>query len=278
MRRAIGIIGFGNMGSAIAESLKNKYKIYVFDKERYKTQSISGLVVARDILDLANKVDTLILAVKPHDFENLLEVLKEIQREKLIVSVAAGITTTYIEKRLKRVKVIRAMPNILVKINQSVTCLCRGTSADENDLAFVEGLFTELGVTLKIKEEMMDAATAVSGSGPGFYFALIQSQSKTDDYKVKQKEITKDFIIKLSEAARGVGFNPTEAELLASHTGTSCAIFLTKSNLSPSELVIQVASRGGTTEAGLDVLRKGGSLTEAVEAAKKRAAELSRKE
>ena len=280
MYKTIGIIGFGNMGSAIAEQLKGDYQIYVFDKDANKTKSASGIKNCESIMALVSKVNCLILAVKPQDFENALQEIRPgLSADKLIISIAAGITTSYIEKTLGIVRVIRAMPNIAAKIGEGISCLSKGRFAALEDLDFAQDLFEFTGEALVIEEKMMDAATAVSGSGPGFCFEL----SKTKDIDEKDKKAFKNFVTNyfvpaLKSAAESVGFSEEEAAFLSTRTGNSCIGLAFKTKLTAEELIKQIASKGGTTEAGLEVLRKGGSLEDAVKAAKKMSEELSRKE
>ena len=143
--KTIGIIGYGNMGSSIAQGLKSKYQLYVFDKDKNKTKDAQGIKITDSLSDLAIQADILFLAVKPQDFDGVLTELKDKTAGKLIISIAAGITTSYIEKLLPQARVIRAMPNIGVKIGQSVTCLCAGALATGDDLALARDLFSCLG-------------------------------------------------------------------------------------------------------------------------------------
>lgn len=275
MKRRIGIIGFGNMGSAITERLKSKYKIFVFDKDKVKIRNLKGIKVADNIIELVNNVETVILAVKPQDFDELLNKLKELVKGKLVISIAAGIGTGDIEKILRNARVVRAMPNLPAKFGKGVSCLCKGKFASGKDLNFARQLFNRLGGTRIIKENMMAQATAVSGSGPGFYFDIVESHS--EDYKHDPQKVLSVFIDDLTEAAKDIGFKPYEAKFLTISTGSACEFLLRTTKLPPSELKKQVASKGGTTEAGLKVLHKGGSLKQAVKAALKRAKELSRR-
>lgn len=268
----IGIIGFGNMGSAIAQRIKTKWEVAVFDKERQKTQNLSGIHVAQNIEDLLAQSGVMILAVKPQDFDGVLAEIKDSVGNKLVVSIVAGISTEYIEKFLGQARVVRAMPNLPAKIGKGMSCLCKGKSTTEEDLNLAEGLFDNLGKTLIIKEEMMDAATAISGSGPGYFFDSIQNKNSGEIGKFAKNA----FIPTLITAAEKIGFSRPEAELLTQATVEGSMELLKKTQLTPLELRNQVASKGGTTEAGLEVLHIGGSLEEAVEAAKKRAGELSK--
>jgi len=272
MRKAIGIIGFGNMGSAIAEQLKDDYQVYVFDKDKNKTEGLSGIKIAETCRDLVKKVDAVILAIKPQDFEGLLVDIKDyLSADSLAISIAAGITTAYIEKYLGSVRVIRVMPNILLKIGRAVTCLSKGEFATDQDLEFTENLFGYMGETLTIKEEMMNAATAVSGSGPAYICYYIEAGLLDPNNIPEQRK--QAFLAKFKKAAQTIGFNQEEASFLVNNTFNSTINFLKKTKVSAKELKKQVASKGGTTEAALEILKKGGSLEEAVEAARKRAQE-----
>jgi pyrroline-5-carboxylate reductase len=134
INKKVGIIGFGNMGSAIAERIKSEYKVFVFDKDKERTTNLSGISVAENITDLLHKVDTVILAVKPQDIEALLKEIKDKVNNQLVISIAAGITTKYIEKILGMVRVIRVMPNIGVIVGKSIYYICKGEFAKEKDL------------------------------------------------------------------------------------------------------------------------------------------------
>jgi pyrroline-5-carboxylate reductase len=272
----IGIIGFGNMGSAIAGKLKIEYKIYCFDKDKAKISNITNISVADSNVDLISRVDAIILAVKPQDFDSVLDEIKESVKDKLIISIAAGITTGYIEKRLGQIRVVRAMPNMAIKIGRGITCLCKGRFLNEEDLNFSQEIFKNLGKILILKEDMMDAATAISGSGPGYYFDIVESDPQS--YKDKHDEFLNNFIASLTEAAEYIGFKHAEAVFLANTTGLASDLLLIETGLSARELKKQVASKGGTTQAGLEVLHKGGTLKEAAKAALIRARELSKKE
>jgi pyrroline-5-carboxylate reductase len=271
----IGIIGYGNMGSAIAGRIKSKYRVLVFDKDRTKTKDLKGIELTSSAQELVENTDVIILAVKPQDFDALLGEIKEYIKGKLVISIAAGIETEYIENTLRDAGVVRAMPNLGAKIGESVTCISRGRLATEKDLTFAEELFNCLGKTRKIEEEKMNAVTAVSGSGPGYIFYFMEVNSL--DPVSMTAEVKNDIIEHLERAALGVGFSPEEAKFLAVSTTGSSIRLATMTNIPPAELKKQVASQGGTTEAGLKVLESGGSWEEAAQSALRRAEELSKK-
>ena len=227
-------------------------------------------------MDLAGKVDVVILAVKPQDFDVVLRQIKDYMRGKLVISIAAGITTAYIKKILGAVRVVRAMPNIFIKIGKGMICLCRGENATQRDINFTRSLFRNLGATKILNENMMDAVTAVSGSGPGFCYDIIESRKINLENEIKAF-IYKEFIPLLTEAAESVGFTHKEGKYLAMHTGPSCLAFLEETGQMPAEAKKQITSKKGTTEAGLEALHRRGSLIDAVKAALIRAKELSRK-
>lgn len=274
LRKKIGIIGTGNIGSAIARRIKSKYRIFVFDKDKEKVKKLKGVCLSENNIDLAKNSDVIILAVKPQDFEGVVKEIKEQVKEKLIVSVAAAITTSYLEKILGEVRIIRVMPNMPAIIGKGVSCLCKGRFATDKDLGFTWHLFKKLGIVFVFDEEMMNAVTAVSGSGPGFLFDLIENKPK-DEWRRFAREV---FIPEFTTAAESLGFSKKEAELLVKATTSRSLVTVETTKASPLQLKLQVASKGGTTEAGLEALHTKGSLTEAVKAAVKRADELCRKE
>lgn len=267
--KKIGIIGFGNMGSAIAERAKAEYQIIAFDKDNNKVKNLSGISIGKDVIDLVNKSEVIILAVKPQDFEPALNQIKNNIVDKLVVSIAAGITTNYIEKHLGRVRVIRVMPNMPAKIGEGISCLSKGKYATDGDLDFTKRLFSYVGDTLILDESMINAATAISGSGPAYFCDFIKDAGNAENKK-------DEFIDKLTKAAISIGFNQDEAKKLSEATINGTILLLAKLNLSCDELIKQVASKGGTTEAALAVLHKGGFLEQAVKAALQRAADLSK--
>ncbi|MFC1658073.1 pyrroline-5-carboxylate reductase family protein [Candidatus Omnitrophota bacterium] len=271
---AIGIIGYGNMGSAIGELLKSKYQILAFDKDKSKTSNLQDIKTADSAIDLVNRVGTIILAVKPQDFEALLVQIKESVGGKLAISIAAGITTGYIEKLLGRARVIRVMPNIGAKIGKAESVLSKGKNARDEDMGFVQELFNHIGKTWIMKEQMIDAATAISGSGPAYIYYDMEVR-KIDPLNVP-KPIEQEYIQRLTKAAERVGFDSQTAVDFASSTTGSSLQLAALSIASPVELRKQITSKGGTTEAALKVLVKGGSWEEAAEAAKRRAGELSK--
>jgi len=209
MQLTIGVIGYGNMGSAIAGRLKKKYQIQVFDKDSNRTKDLLDMKVADNAIGLVNMSDAVILAVKPQDFDKVLSEIKNHCDDKLIISIAAGVTTGYIQKHLERVRVVRVMPNIGAKIGKAESGLCKGRYASDEDIDFVRELFDYIGRTWIVNERMMDAVTAISGSGPAYIYYDMEI-NKIDSPNVT-KELQQEYIRRLARAAERVGFDSRTA-------------------------------------------------------------------
>lgn len=256
------------MGEALVKGLRKAHRVSVFEinaarakylKEKYKVGIKDGIHRA---LDDANVV---IFAVKPQDMAALLENIRRGGFETrpyrhLFISIAAGLTTKFFEKRLGKIRVVRAMPNMPALIGEGMTGICKGRYASPEDLNIAFSIFEKVGKSLIIKENMMDALTAVSGSGPAYVFLFVE-------YWIN--------------AAKGLGFNDDESIKLVHETlfGSVEALKTGEFFCLPSVLRAKVASKGGTTQAAMDVFFKGkfGQLMKkALLAAKKRSRELAK--
>jgi len=164
------------------------------------------------------------------------------------------------------------MPNLRAKIGKGMICFCRGAYAKKSDILLAQDILRPAGKTLLIPESLMNAATAISGSGPGFLFFLLQGFLELNGLL----SASRFFAPGLRKAAQSVGFTAYQAGVLAAATNGGSISLLAAALLSPEKLCSQVASKGGTTEAGLTQLRRGGSLLDAVQAAVQRAKELSK--
>jgi pyrroline-5-carboxylate reductase len=271
--KSIGIIGCGNMGSALVENLKKRADfsgIFIFDKDKAKQDSIAKVFQVKgcgSIKELLSLVDVVIVAVKPQDIDTVLAGLKDIS-DKLIISIAAGITLASLEAALgKNTAIIRAMPNLNALIGQSVTALCKNDVASDEDLRFAEEIFRSVGEVVFIQELQMNAFTAVAGSGPAFVAYLIKDLGAQALEQV------------MIEEAVNLKIEPATAEALAKGTISGTRAMLSV-NFDPHILIKRVSSKGGTTEAGMKVLEEKGKTVEAlraaIRAACKRAEELSR--
>jgi len=272
-KKKVGIVGYGNMGSAIAEGIKGDYTVLVFDKDTGKTAPAKEMKTARSLEELLAGADIVVLAVKPQELGEVLERVKDGVGGKLVVSIAAGIPTSLFEERLGGgCRVVRAMPNLPAKVGKGMICFCAGKNAGEDDLGDAAGIFSFIGRVMRVDESLRDAGTAGAGSGPGYLYFLLEQARKEEWISIASGRFTAE----LSSAAESVGFSPQDAAFLASVTAEGSMALLASSGVSPEVLRAQVTSRGGTTEAGINAMKSSGnSLKEAVKAALKRARELS---
>ena len=182
-KKKIGFIGCGNMGSTIVKGLvKNKIfgknDILVCDKDKKKLAQLKREAGVRSICpsrELVKKVDIVVLAVKPKDFDQVLnKIAKAMGTSKLVISVAAGISTKHIEYYLGHVPVVRVMPNLAVVVNTGMSALCPGKFAKSQHIKTTERIFKSIGKAVVVPETLMNAVTAVSGSGPAYIFELME--------------------------------------------------------------------------------------------------------
>ena len=211
------------MGSVIASGIKGK--VLLSDKNKHIFDNIS----------LAKRSDVIILAVKPQDIRNVLEEIKPYTKGKLVISIAAGVTTLFLEKILGKVRVVRIMPNMPVMVGKGISAISCGRFAKAKDFKIASRIFSNLGEVIEVKEKMMDAVTSVSGSGPAYYFL---------------------FTYLLANAAQANGLKKGLALKLARATFIGAAEIIKSKNLSMEELIKKVASKGGITEAALKVFKQ----------------------
>ena len=252
------------MGEALIKGLRKAHRISVFEintarakylKQKYKVSIKDNIHCAVD------DAKVVIFAVKPQDMAGLLDhVGAMINRPHgpLLISIAAGLTTKFFEKRLGRVRVVRAMPNMPTLIGEGITALCAGQYASSKDLAVAQKILSSVGKTMVVKEKDIDAVTAVSGSGPAYVFLFVEQWMA---------------------AARALGFKDVQARALVYQTLTGSAHLLEKSVFDAGTLRAKVTSKGGTTQAAMNVFsqaRFDHIMKKVLSAAKKRASELAK--
>ncbi len=260
----IGIIGCGNMGSAIlrgllAKNIASAGSIAVNDKDTGKAESVAMSSGCRhaELSALVKNVDYLIIAVKPQNSEILLKKLSGLITGQTIISVMAGVKISTVTDLLgKEVPVARAMPNMAAVIGESMTCVSFNDLADEKEE--VKKIFSSIGRVVEVEEALMDAVTAVSGSGPAYLFYLA------------------DVMISAGEKA---GLDPDVAKELVTQTLFGASSLLKNNmDISAGEHIRAVASKGGTTEAALSIFEDNelkGIIKAAINRAKQRSEELS---
>jgi len=235
----VGIIGFGNMGGSCASALneRNQYKVFIYDAERRKRRKAKSFSVTKDIAQLIAAAEIVILAIKPQNIGNFLAQNKEglLKRKPLLVSVAAGISASWLQGHLKGIRIIRVMPNLAAKVGESLSFISKGKNAKKSDLAKVERIFSCIGEVIVVEEKYLDKVTGISGSGPGYVFYFMES---------------------MYQGALKLGFTKKEAKRMITQTFLGASKLAKASKEEFKTLIKEVASKKGTTEAALKVFKK----------------------
>jgi len=265
----IGFIGAGNMASAIIGGLVasgcKAEDIWVSDVDDAKLQALEqlhGLHAVGDNAQLVDKVDVLVLSVKPQMMKAVLQPLAERvqQRKPLVISVAAGLATADLERWLGgQVAMVRTMPNTPALVRSGATALFANPRVSERQHEIAESIMRATGLALWVEQEsQLDAVTALSGSGPAYFFLLIESMQK---------------------AGEQLGLAAETARLLAVQTAFGAAKLALEVEDSAEQLRAKVTSPGGTTEQAIKVFMERGMpqmVAEAMTAADQRAQELAK--
>lgn len=261
----IGFIGCGVMGSAIINGVLKggliaERNVWINDRDTAKTASLrnsSAVNITTDVSELCKKSNVIIISIKPDGFDSLLRGIEPfLGDDRIIVSVAAGVSTASIEKILGKQRVVRVMPNTPCLIGKGVMALAAGKYALPVDLDIMEKIFEPLGMTVRIPETDMNAVTALSGSGPAYVFLFIES---------------------LVDGGVNLGLDRHLATRLALQTLIGSAQMAEKMGTGIADLKNMVTSPGGTTMAALKVLEENafkGTVINALSRAAARAGEL----
>lgn len=217
----------------------------------------TGCLVSLKAGEVVKGRDVVVVAVKPRDVAQLVQpIASMLTSDQLVVSLAAGVTTSSYESMLPDSRVVRAMPNTPAIVGEGVTGLAAGTRASVDDLETARTILGAVGSVRTMDESLLDAVTAVSGTGPAYVFLLAEALTDAAIREGLPRDIAESFV---NQTVRGAGH------------------LLTASERTPSELRAQVTSPGGTTAAAVHVLEERGFralIEDAVRAAAKRAGEL----
>jgi pyrroline-5-carboxylate reductase len=275
MLKTIAIIGGGNMGEALIKGLHQTSSVLVCEANKARTIYLKKKyrVTISNIPQAVKKASVIVLAVKPQD---MMEILQNIcrgdachrpnirrtqgspLRNKLFISIAAGLTTKFFEDHLGRACIVRSMPNMPALIGEGITGICGGRYASLADIKAAQKILNTIGETVIVKESMIDAVTAVSGSGPAYVFLFVEQWMV---------------------AAKTLGFKEAEAKQLVYKTLVGSVHLLEQSEFDAGTLRAKVTSKGGTTQAALDIFSSrqfDKTMKDALLAAKKRAKELAK--
>jgi pyrroline-5-carboxylate reductase len=266
MMERIGFVGSGNMAEALIKGIVKAgvYKpenIFISDIRPERLASLAknyGIQKADSNVALAAKVDILVLSVKPQNMTEALQSVKDtVGADILIISIAAGIKVANIAAVLGDTAIVRVMPNTPALIGEGASALFANDKAKPM-LEKAKSIFSAVGKTVVVDDEgLIDAVTAVSGSGPAYYFLLMEEMIKTACELELPDDVAKDLVL---QTAKG-------AALLA--------VKANKNGESPAQLRQKVTSPGGTTEAALKVLAEG-KFGPLIEAAIKKACDRSK--
>ena len=237
--------------------------MFILEKSPQKAEQLESMEIGRVLGTPGTYIkdmDLIVLAVKPQDISSLLGSIREfIDSQQLILSIMAGIKIQTIKEGLNASKIIRAMPNLPAQIGVGMTVYTSSPDVTRIELVTVQNLLSASGKTIYVeREEMINAATAISGSGPAYVFYFMQS---------------------LIDSAKEMGFTQSEAELLTFQTFKGAVDLFNKHDISCEEWIDKVSSKGGTTEAAIEGFNKRAvqlGFKEGVIAALARAKELSK--
>lgn len=259
------ILGAGVMGETLLSGLvragRRVDNLLVGEKRAERARELEeryGVAVVSNV-EAARKAETLALVVKPQDMGDLLdEIAGELRPGQLVVSLAAGITTSFIESRVPEgVAVVRVMPNTPALVDEGMAAISPGSHCDEGHLAEAEALMASVGRVLRIPERQQDAVTAISGSGPAYIFFVVES---------------------MIEAGVHLGLPRSTATDLVVQTVVGSAKMLRETGSHPVVLREQVTSPAGTTAAALrelEIHKVRAAFLAAMEAARDRSRALA---
>ncbi len=269
-QQIIGFIGAGNMaaslvGGMIAQGISAAH-IWMSDISPQRLEELHQwhhVHTSPDNKGVIERAEVLVLAVKPQVMPKVCEDIRSLRGERrpLIISIAAGITVTQLRQWLGELPVIRAMPNTPAMVQAGVTGLFSGSDVSTRQRALAEQILGSVGLTFWLdRESALDTVTAVSGSGPAYYFLLMEA---------------------MVDAARALGLDEAISRQMVLQTALGAAQLAIASEGDPAQLREQVTSPGGTTAAALDVFEQGRFRTlvgDAIKAAQARAEQLAKGE
>ncbi len=244
-RVRIGIIGAGHMGQALIRGLLQagvpSGRVVVVEADASTRQRVRRAFRVRGALldEIARRCDVIIVAVKPQDLPPVLDQLAQVLRTRgrtpLVISIAAGVKLAALQRRLSRVPVVRVMPNLPAKVGCGISAIATGRAVRPAHLAIARAIFGSVGEVVELPERLFDAVTAISGSGPAYFFLIFKA---------------------LRDAGSRAGLPKRIAQRLALRTAAGSVALAEASPQKLEDLIAQVASKRGTTEAALNVFRR----------------------
>ncbi len=269
MEKNFAFIGAGNMAFAIIGGLTSANSslpvapenIILFDKNPVQYEKFgSGFVCADNIPAAVRAADIVVLAVKPQNYDDVLAEISGIAMQgKIVITIAAGISTAYIASKIGACAIVRAMPNTPLLVGSGVTALSRNAEVTDADFALIEKIFSASGMTFTLDESDMNKICAVTGSSPAYIFLMIKA---------------------ICEGAKAQGIQSEDIYTAVCNMVIGSAKLALQSEKTPDELIRMVCSPKGTTEQAMRVLYENGfesMIMQAMDACTKRADELALK-
>ena len=242
---AVGVIGVGNMGAALVRGIIDRETetasaVIICDLDKGLVDRLCedlGVVDGENAAKVAASAELVVLAAKPQNLPILLDdISASINADQTIMSIAAGVTTESIEKRLgRKTSVVRVMPNLPALVGEAVSVFCGGSHTSDSDFERVEAVLGAVGVSLEVPEELIDPVTALSGTGPAYVFHTMEA---------------------MISSGVEMGIPPEMAQRLVLQTVFGAAQLAMDSDLDPTTLREAVTSRGGTTDAAISYLEE----------------------
>jgi len=262
-RIRLAIIGFGKMGEALGRGILATHadaEVIAVEilRTRVKVAQELGIKVARSLREAAKTSEVFVLAVKPKQVAKVLnEAAKVLTKRHLVISFAAGVPLSYVEQCIPKAKVVRVMPNIAATVGEAFTAIALGTRAHQDECNKAVEILSSIGRTEVVDETFLDAVTGLSGSGPGFMFAVIDA---------------------LADGGVRVGLPRNLSIRMAAQVALGSGKMILEVGKHPAELRDAVATPAGTTIEGLYQMEKAGfraTLIDAVTEATKKCKAIS---
>jgi len=239
----LGIIGAGNMASAIIEGVLAKRlfspeEIIIYDINQDKVSAFvkRGFASAETTVELADAAGLILLAVKPQQIDDVLTELSGSTEGKCIISIVAGVSSDYYKKRLgEGTFIVRVMPNTPILLGCGASAIATNTNTPQDLYDKAVSLFSSAGEVAFVDEEYMNAVTGVNGSSPAYFYMMAKA---------------------MADCAAEQGIDASTALRLAAKSMEGAAAMLMKSGKTPDELTAAVTSPGGTTLAALEEMRR----------------------
>jgi len=236
----LGVIGLGKMGTALVEGV---LRAEIYQREDIigsdiDKKEIAGITTYQDNQICSSRAETVILAVKPQIMDLILAEITDSVRDKLVISIAAGISIAHLKEKLpSSSRVVRVMPNAPAVINQGISAFACGPGVLQQDRELVEQLFAGIGEVFEIEEALMNAITGLSGSGPAFLYTIMEA---------------------LADGGVAAGLSREDAIRLSALTMRGAASMVLETNEHPGRLKDMVTSPGGTAITGIEVMERRG--------------------